>query len=139
MEIFLKDQYSTANPVLKNFEKVELFALISIDSGGFVTSKEELARLQITYLQAIDIMNDLLRMRTAGSRDAALDERPGKAFVETAFSKHSTQDVFFKKENKEGVLDFFSLVKTIKKQLSGANQMIKMYFRKKFLLKDIKV
>jgi len=43
VEIFLKDTYVTANQLLKNFEKIELFALISIENNIFIKNKEELS------------------------------------------------------------------------------------------------
>lgn len=52
----------TANPLLKNFERIELFTLITIESNTFVSNKEELSKFQITYLQAIDVVNNIMRI-----------------------------------------------------------------------------
>lgn len=64
MEVLLKDASSVNK--LKNLNKVELFSLISLKSSQYINNKEELHSLKITYLDAITIINDILKIRLNG-------------------------------------------------------------------------
>lgn len=64
MEVLLKDASSVNQ--LKNLNKVELFSLISLKSCQYVKNKEELHSFKITYLDAITIINDILKIRLHG-------------------------------------------------------------------------
>lgn len=50
---------------MKSFDRLELTTLISLRNTQFLANKEELHALRIPYLDAVIILNDLLRIRLA--------------------------------------------------------------------------
>lgn len=93
----------TSNPEFKNFEKVELMSLVSIENTKFLTDKDDLNNLHITYLQAVEIVGDIIRIHLEGSENYFNDERPIKAFVDQLYW------------NESGIIDWFNLMKYLKK------------------------
>lgn len=66
VEIMLKESFTTSNPDFKSFEKLELMTIISIESSAYLHDKEELKKLSVTYLQAIEVIYDLLTIHKSG-------------------------------------------------------------------------
>ncbi|CAK64355.1 unnamed protein product (macronuclear) [Paramecium tetraurelia] len=122
LEVLLKDASSVNE--LKNLNKVELFSLISLKSSQYIKNKEELHSFKITYLDAITIINDILKIRLQGDNFQNIDEKASRAFL----------DSMFKSEN--GIIDWFELIKQLRIRLGGLSGAIKQYMKTKFFLLD---
>lgn len=53
----MKDNYTVSNPSLNYLSRSELMILIILENTLFISKREELRTLQITYIQTIDIMS----------------------------------------------------------------------------------
>ncbi|CAD8153756.1 unnamed protein product [Paramecium pentaurelia] len=122
LEVLLKDASSVNQ--LKNLNKIELFSLISLKSSQYINNKEELHSYKITYLDAITIINDILKIRLNGDNFQNIDEKASRALL----------DSLFKSEN--GIIDWFELIKQLRIRLGGLSGVIKQYMKTKFFLLD---
>ena len=61
--------------------------LVSLNDCSFVKEKEELHARRITYLDAMKIVNDLLKVRLTEVSEA-YDEIAAKSLLDTIFSIH---------------------------------------------------
>ncbi|CAD8072773.1 unnamed protein product [Paramecium sonneborni] len=120
LEVLIKDASSVNQ--LKNLNKIELFSLISLKSSQYINNKEELHSFKITYLDAITIINDILKIRLHGDNFQNIDEKASRAFL----------DSLFKSEN--GIIDWFELIKQLRIRLGGLSGVIKQYMKTKFFL-----
>ncbi|CAD8142784.1 unnamed protein product [Paramecium pentaurelia] len=124
LELLVKD-VQTNIPTFKNLERFELMSLISLQDSKFLATKEELAQLQLTYLDTIGVIKDLIKMHQIGKKAVSTNERYIKTLV----------DMLYK--NEAGSLSWVNLVEFVTKQMPGTKETIKLYFQAKFMGKQI--
>ncbi|CAK82191.1 unnamed protein product (macronuclear) [Paramecium tetraurelia] len=125
VELLVKD-VQTSVPAFKNLERFELMSLITLQNYRYVKSKEELAQLQLTYLDTLSVIKDIIKMYQHTQKNAPTNEKYIKSLV----------DQLYNLENESGSLSWVQLMDFISKQMPGAKQLIKKYFQAKFMGKQ---
>jgi len=71
-EILIKDSFEGYKEEYSSFDKMEILAVISI--GQKLQKKEDLLKLDITYIEAIQFVKDFLQMFNLERINSQLDE-----------------------------------------------------------------
>lgn len=125
LELLLKEQldYYLVQYHFRTFEKVEIMALISLDSREL--DRDLFERLSITYSQALVFIKEILGVFFT-DKPLNLDDIAVKVLVTGIFGPNAS-------------MDYLSFISALKAQLPFVNKVIKQYFQSKFLDKDLKL
>ncbi|CAD8058617.1 unnamed protein product [Paramecium sonneborni] len=123
LELLVKD-VQTSVPTFKNLERFELMSLITLQNYRYVKSKEELAQLQLTYLDTLCVIKDIIKMYQHNQKNATTNEKYIKTLIDQLY------------KNEFGTLSWIQLMDFIQRQMPQASFFIKKYFQAKFMGKQ---
>jgi len=120
LEILIKDPVKIRHKEFEDKEKIDIIALAFMNN--FKLSQDELRNKDISYLQAVDFIQNLLKIFHYESQSAkSVDESVAKGIVDGAFRKD------------EEKVTWWTFLHYIKENLIYVNRCLELYFTAKFL------